>query len=449
LAGKPVDKSRWSIGSRVLGCATYVAVSCQNKDNVFPAVPNFLEALEVIRSLDKYGFLIWEVDKPSTLYWLACSPEYMAHLKKKKDLNIEPFELARLIPDGTHVRINGPPGSGKRTLKKYFCDNVLKISGKAYQGDMLIDEYSVLGPWFIAVSSRTTNRYSDVPRFDEAIATLHDIFPYSFLVWNTTDPTKLYYVVADAPPPVETELLIEPFDIASELGLTRGVSIYGPPASGKKTLKAHLMKSALKGYSGHITTTGDIYAPSFIAMSCRERGVYPAIPPRFREALDKAAAIDPYSFLIWKEDSSKARKLYYVVADKPPVGLVTTESFVPIKITHVAAADPLPTKPEIHIERFDPQELVRSGKWLEVRGPPRSGKTTLVESYKRRIGDTFGTCVTDVPSSRPYRYIALSCRAPEAFPDKADKSIKDAMASTHPYGFLIWDIYNLSKFYWD
>ncbi|MDR3540339.1 MAG: hypothetical protein P4L69_05150, partial [Desulfosporosinus sp.] len=47
LAGKPVDKSRWSIGSRVLGCATYVAVSCQNKDNVFPAVPNFLEALEV------------------------------------------------------------------------------------------------------------------------------------------------------------------------------------------------------------------------------------------------------------------------------------------------------------------------------------------------------------------------------------------------------------------
>ncbi|MDR3540989.1 MAG: hypothetical protein P4L69_08535, partial [Desulfosporosinus sp.] len=95
------------------------------------------------------------------------------------------------------------------------------------------------------------------------------------------------------------------------------------------------------------------------------------------------------------------------------------------------------------------QELVRSGKWLDVRGPLRSGKTTLVESYKRRINDTLGKYVTEGPSSRSHRYIAMSCRAPNSFPDKADKSIKDAMASTHPYGFLIWEICNPSKLYWD
>lgn len=452
-----VDSGRWTIGFPEGGAApTYIAVSCKEKEYVF-SVPRLPEVLDRVRDIYPFGFLVWKVDEPSKLFWVRCPPDMV-----NEKFDIAPFDLGRLIPTGQHVSFHGPKGCGKNTLKQYFFDSVLRMSGKSFQGTTYID----CTPWasqpaFVAVSCRQmTWALSDsIPRFKEAMKILFAISPYSFLVWHTTEPTKLFYAVA---PPLDKPVEIKSLDF-SQLMAPAGspavrVSIYGASEC-TKMLEDHILDGLKKLASETDLRTAKLplflngAAPmadfTAVPLAWRDNifsGDLPFPQVRFREAMDALAAkrvINGKSFLIWD-----SKQTFYGLTVSTSDPLIKAETLMCL------FANSEKKQEKLYIDRFDPTELVRTNERIAVIGPAKSGRTTLCDTYNRRLGcqHPLGPFAFEDSIDKFYigTYVALSC-CPSAVQlgNPKHETARQLVAKYHPYGFVIWNSLDPSKLYWE
>ncbi|MDR3542175.1 MAG: hypothetical protein P4L69_14575 [Desulfosporosinus sp.] len=165
----------------------YFAVSCLEKTRRFNALPRLQEALDHVRAISPYGFLIWKYDDPSKLYWALCPPEMVAPEK----LKVKRFDPVNMNPLLKPMIIIGPSKSGKTMLMKMYQERLLAARSPA----PLFKEINVqpdVHKSFFAVSCRGSFT-TGIPKLHKVRDFIGDHHPYGFVIYDIDDPSVFYW----------------------------------------------------------------------------------------------------------------------------------------------------------------------------------------------------------------------------------------------------------------